>query len=170
MKRVCLDNNILIWGVRSKASKGQEDCINRAVSLFGELDEMGARIIIPTPVLAEFLTYSPVHRHAEITASLERHFQLTPFDGYAATVAARLWRELAEKPRTWHDELHAEVPGITRARIKYDIQILATAMARHTDILYTHDKGLTKLAKGRIDVRQLPSLPPKQEDLFKEQN
>ena len=154
MKRVCLDNNILIWGVRRKASEGQEDRIDRASVLFDELDETGARIIVPAPALAEFLTHSPVHRHAEITASLERHFQLTPFDGYAAALAATLWRELAEQSPAWRDELRTEVPGLTHARIKYDIQILATAMARHADILYTHDKGLAKLAQGRIEVRK----------------
>lgn len=53
MKRVCLDNNILIWGVRRRATGGQEGHIPRAVALFEELDESGARIIVPTPVLSE---------------------------------------------------------------------------------------------------------------------
>lgn len=166
MKRVCLDNNILIWGVRRKASAGQEAQINRAAALFQELDEAGARIIVPAPVLGEFLTYAPEHRHAEITASLQRHFQLTPFDAHAAGIAAKIWRALAENNPNWKDELKAEVDGLTHARIKYDIQILATAISRNVDVLYTHDEGLMSIAAGRIQVQELPPLPPKQEELF----
>ena len=77
MIRVCFDNNILIWGVRKKASPGQEGQIRRALALFDDLDKDGARIIVLTPVLSEFLTFAPEHRHAEITASLQNHFQLT---------------------------------------------------------------------------------------------
>lgn len=166
MMRVCFDNNILIWGVRKKASPGQEALIRSAGALFEELDKNGAKIIIPTPVLSEFLTFAPEHRHAEITASLESHFQLTPFDAFAAATAARIWRAFSEGNTAWKDELKEAVPGITKARIKYDIQILATAISRSADILYTHDVGLKKLAGGRIEVRELPPPPPEQSDLF----
>ncbi len=169
MNRVCLDNNILIWGVRRKATPGQETHIPRARALIAELDESGARIIVPAPVLSEFLTFAPENRHAEITASLQRHFQLTPFDAHAAAVAAKIWRTQAEGDPNWKESLKEEVADLTHARIKYDIQILATALSRNADILYTHDRALKRLAGGRIDVRELPPPPPKQKELFQDE-
>lgn len=158
MKLVCLDNNILIWGIRKKATTGQEDHIRRAAALFKELDESSAQIMVPTPVLSEFLTFIPEQQQDVIVASFSRHFQLTPFDVHAAATAAKIWRSLAAENVTWKDAVKAEVEGLIHARIKYDIQILAIAISRRAEVLYTHDKGLMKLAEGRIEVKTLP--PP----------
>ena len=46
--------------------------------------------------------------------------------------------------------------------------ILATALARKVDVLYTHDGPLRKVADGLLEVRELPPPPPKQEELFPE--
>jgi hypothetical protein len=38
MKRVCLDNHILIWGIRGYSAQGQEDRMGRARDLFQALE------------------------------------------------------------------------------------------------------------------------------------
>ncbi len=43
--------------------------------------------------------------------------------------------------------------------------ILASALARGADVLYTHDGPLKAAADGRIEVRKLPPPRPKQADL-----
>lgn len=66
MKRVCLDNHILIWGVRGYATPGQEDRVERARDLFVELDESDAQVIVPAVVVAEFLAGVPRARHQDL--------------------------------------------------------------------------------------------------------
>jgi hypothetical protein len=61
MKRVCLDNHILIWGVRGVSTPGQEQEIERAKQLFEDLDQSDARVMIPSVVVAEFWQESPSH-------------------------------------------------------------------------------------------------------------
>ena len=56
---VCLDTMILIWGVKRESTPGQELKIKNAVAFLKDLEEQGAQIIIPAPVLAEVLTRVP---------------------------------------------------------------------------------------------------------------
>ena len=37
MKRVCLDNHIMIWGIRGYSTQGQEGMVSRAQELLSEL-------------------------------------------------------------------------------------------------------------------------------------
>lgn len=53
MKKVCLDNHILIWGVRGVATPGQEDHVERARQLCEDLDQSDSRVMIPSVVVAE---------------------------------------------------------------------------------------------------------------------
>lgn len=165
MKRVCLDNHILIWGVRGVSTPGQEQQIEQARQLFEELDESDARVMIPSVVVAEFLAGVPKPQHGNLLDVLNRRFQIPPFDTRTAALAAELWREAAERNPHLKEQIKEAFPGIEKAKIKADMMILATALARNADILYTHDGPLAKVAKGRIDVRQLPPLRPRQADL-----
>lgn len=163
--KVCLDNNILIWGIRGIASLGQESMIGRAKVLLKELDDENAEVLIPAVVVAEFLTGVPKDQHVELLNVLNRRFQVPPFDVRAAAVAAALSRDFAERKPPLRESIQAEVPGILSVKIKADVQILATAIARRADVLYTHDRSLIKMATGLLEVRELPPLPPVQESL-----
>ena len=165
MKRVCLDNHILIWGVRGMSTPGQEQEIERAKQLFEDLDQSDARVMIPSVVVAEFLAGVPKPQHGNLLDVLNRRFQIPPFDTRTAALAAELWREAAERNPHLKDQVKEAFPGTEKAKIKADIMILATALARNADILYTHDGPLAKVAEGRIDVSELPPLRPKQADL-----
>lgn len=165
MKRVCLDNNILIWGVRGVATSGQEEMIQRAQAFFEDLDASDADILIPTVVVAEFLAGVPKQQHLGLLDVLHRRFQVVPFDVRTAAIAAELWRDAAERNPHLKDQIRDAFPGIERAKIKADLMILATALARGADVLYTHDGPLKMAAGGRIEVRELPPPRPRQVDL-----
>lgn len=165
MKRVCLDNHMLIWGVRGYSTQGQEDRVGRARDLFQELDDADAEILVPSVVVAEFLAGVPQPRHVELLDVLNRRFQIPPFDVRTAAVAAALWREAAERNPHLKDLVRESFPGTEKAKIKADMMILATALTRKADILYTHDGPLRKIAEERIEVRDLPPPRPKQADL-----
>lgn len=165
MNRVCLDNHILIWGVRGVATLGQEQQVEQARQLFEDLDQSDAQVMIPSVVVAEFLAGVPKLQHGNLLDALNRRFQIPPFDTRTAALAAELWREAAERNPHLKDLVKESFPGTEKAKIKADMMILATALARNADILYTHDGPLAKVAEGRIEVRQLPPLRPKQADL-----
>lgn len=164
MKRACLDNHILIWGVRGVSTPGQEGMINRAQSLFEDLDAADADIIVPAVVVAEFLAGVPVPQHIGLLDVLNRRFQVVPFDVRTASIVAELWRDAAERNPHLRDQIREAFPGTERAKIKADLMILASALARGADVLYTHDGPLKVAAAGRIEVRELPPSRPKQTD------
>ena len=165
MKKVCLDNHILIWGVRGVATPGQEDHVERARQLFDDLDQSDSRVMIPSVVVAEFLAGVPKSQHGNLLDVLNRRFQIPPFDTRTAAVAAELWREAAERNPHLKAQVREAFPGTEKAKIKADLMVLATALARNAEILYTHDGPLAKVAEGRIEIRELPPLRPKQTDL-----
>ena len=165
MKRICLDNHILIWGVRGISSAGQENEIERAKQLFEDLDHADAQVMIPSVVVSEFLAGVPTPQHGSLLDVLNRRFQILPFDTRIAALAAELWREAAARNPQLKDRVKEAFPGTERSKIKADIMILASALARNADILYTHDGPLAMAAQGKIEVRELPPLRPKQGDL-----
>ena len=165
MKRVCLDNHILIWGVRGYATPGQEDRVERARDLFVELDESDAQVIVPSVVVAEFLAGVPRARHQDLLDVLNRRFQIPPFDTRTAALAAEIWREAATRNPHLKEQVQELFPGTEKAKIKADMMILATALVRKADVLYTHDGPLRKVAEERIEVRDLPPQRPKQANL-----
>lgn len=165
MKRVCLDNNILIWGIRGVSTPGQAGMISRTQALFQDLDESDADIIVPAVVVSEFLAGVPKPQHPGLLEVLNRRFQLPPFDVRTAAVAAGLWRDAAERNPHLREVVREAFPGTEKAKIKADIMILATALVRNADVLYTHDGPLRTIADNLIEVRDLPSPRAKQSDL-----
>jgi len=165
MKRVCLDNNVLIWGIRGVSTPGQEGMITRTQALLEDLDEADADVLVPAVVVSEFLAGVPKPQHTGLLEVLNRRFQLPPFDVRTAAVAAGLWRDAAERNPHLKDLVKEAFPGTATAKIKADIMILATALVRKADVLYTHDGPLRTIADGLIEVRDLPPPRPKQSDL-----
>ena len=80
MSSVCLDNNILIWGIRGISTPGQEGMISRTQALFEDLDASDAHIMVPAVVVSEFLTGVPKAQHQSLLEVLNRRFELPPFD------------------------------------------------------------------------------------------
>jgi PIN domain len=83
-------------------------------------------------------------------------FQLIPFDARAAIEAAELIALIRSKHETWG----------THAKIKFDIQIVATAKAEDASIIYSDDEDIERFAKRfKIPVMRvcdLPLPPPKE--------
>ena len=131
MKTVCIDTQILIWGVRKQSTAGQEAMISRAEVFFEFLEKSNARVIIPSVCVGEFLTGIPEEKQAAVLDTLQGKFRIVDFDPVAAALAAKFWQ----------DRKQILSPGSSASRdvIKADFQILATAVTRKASILYTHD-------------------------------
>ncbi|MCG8053973.1 MAG: PIN domain-containing protein [Candidatus Thiodiazotropha endolucinida] len=153
MKLVCIDSHVLVWGVREHAEEGQEAMIYRTKAFFDWCKSNKTTIMIPAVVVGEVLTAIESNHHPMIINLLETGFDIPPYDAKAAALFARLWREKKDSGLVGEiqNELHA-----TRQELKADCMIVATAIAKNAEVLYSHDAKLKRFANGNIDVREIP--------------
>jgi hypothetical protein len=126
------------------------------------------KIILPTPGLAEFMLLA-ADRWTDYLTIIRRMavFEIAGFDDPEAVELVEHWirkggkRLKANKPETW-------------AKLKYDRQIVAIAVTRRVERIYSTDKkDMSKFAKrlGKefFGLADLPLPPPAQTKLFKEE-
>ena len=155
MKIVCVDNHVLLWGLREFASPGQEDMIPRTKQFLASCKEQGVQILVPSVVLAELLTAIEDRHYALTTNLLSASFPVPPFDIAAAHAFAKLWRQRQNDGLI--DMLKKE-HGATRQELKADCMIVATALVQKAEALYSHDSNLRKFANGALPVLEIPLL------------
>ncbi|MEO1191985.1 MAG: hypothetical protein AAFY02_09530 [Pseudomonadota bacterium] len=129
--------------------------------LITRLSEDRERIIIPTPVLSEILVYAgnAAERYID-TLNRQAVFRIAPFDQKAAIEAAIATRDALARGGHRVDVVD---PQTTKAKIKFDRQIVAIARAEGAHSLYSDDEELHRLAK-RADIKAFRTsdleLPP----------
>ncbi len=156
MALVCIDNHILVWGIRKTATPGQEGMIERATQLLEELDEKRIRVIVPAPVVAEFLTGTAESEHARVLQTFQEKFILAPFDALAALVTARARRKNLQSGL--EKTIREELSSVARPQGAVDHMILGIALANKVDLLYTAAAALRKFAEPHITLRGIPTI------------
>ncbi len=154
MSLICFDNHVLIWGIKEQAKEGQEDKISLAKRF---IDKLSAddNVLIPSIVLAEFLIPIPPDQHAMVINLFNKNFIIAPFDALAASKFALIWQ--TNKPPETAKQLIKD--NATRAELRADSMIVATAVARKAECIYSYDGWVKKFAKGFIEVREIPFVP-----------
>ena len=165
---VCLDNHILIWGIRQVATLGQEEMIRRTKLFLDFLEKKKAQIIIPSVVAGEFLLGVPLEKHQKVMGVLEKNFQIAPYDTAAALIAAELWIEKNKGSSGISEELKEGLSDPSRIKLKDDCKIVATAIKCKADCLYSEDEGVKKFAQDRIEVKEVPRDLREQATLFED--
>nr|VFK66974.1 MAG: Predicted nucleic acid-binding protein, contains PIN domain [Candidatus Kentron sp. UNK]VFK72472.1 MAG: Predicted nucleic acid-binding protein, contains PIN domain [Candidatus Kentron sp. UNK] len=154
MKRICIDTQLLIWGVQGHASAGQEEMVPRTKAFFEDCVKTKSSIMVPSVVVGEFLMGIEPDNHAATIKRLQDSFILQPYDSLAAAVFAKLWQRRKESGLL--GRIRTESLRATRSELKADCMIIATAIARKVDIIYSHDVGLKKFAGNDIKVIEIP--------------
>ncbi len=139
-------------------------CPGRIKYLVETLEAGQSRIIIPTPVLAEFLVLAG-EAASDYLTEITSHavFQVAPFDEMAAIESAAMARRAIEAGD--------KRAGVTAPwqQIKIDRQILAIARTQRCGSLYSSDETISALAKALsypvIGVSALPIPPPEDRPL-----
>jgi len=154
-KLVCFDTHILIWGVEKTSHPQQSDMIIKTGLFLEHLKENNIEAIIPSVVLSEFLMHVPKEKIENYLSSFQKHYIIAPFDAMAAIKFAKIWQSKSD------DETIKRLinDGFRKNCLKIDSMIIATAITRNAECIYSHDNGLQKFASGDIDVREVPSLP-----------
>lgn len=135
-------------------------CKERIEFLLKNLSESRVQVILPTPVLAEVLVLAG-HQRASILASISSTyaFKIEPFDEMAAVECAELL-DAAGRARK------AKRGDETKAKLKFDRQIIAIAKVHGVTTIYSDDGKFAAVARSNgIEViglsdLQLPPEPP----------
>ncbi|MBL8114456.1 MAG: PIN domain-containing protein [Acidobacteria bacterium] len=159
---ICLDTNIITWGILEKCTEGQEALVAQARRFVESLDRAKTRAMIPSIVLAELLQGLPLERHEAFVRPISRRFFIAPFDAAAALAFGKLQKE-RESDGTIRSIREA---GRSRDQVKADIMIVATAMSHGASAIYSHDDDVRRIAGRRIAVLRMPRLAGPQGELF----
>ena len=139
----------------AKYPKPVEKIPERIQLLVDELEAAGAKIIIPTPVLSEFLVLAKADGPLYL-ADLTNNgvFDLPPFDVRAAI-------EAADTQRRAHDANDKKSGAAGRWQVvKVDRQFVAIAKVNGVDCIYSDDDDVRKLAAFcGIPVKGVEDLP-----------
>ncbi|MBL0129276.1 MAG: PIN domain-containing protein [Flavobacteriales bacterium] len=155
-KVICLDSQVVVWGIKGEAEPGQEAKIGRAKALLALLAEEKAIIIIPAPVLSEILMRVPAAEHGKIVNFITARFRVPPFDAAAAAIAAQIRQKLMSE-----GEFKKIQKSSTREVVKFDIQIIAIAKLHGAKTIYSEDRGLKNAAEGwggGVKVSAMPNV------------
>lgn len=128
----------------------------RALALVERIDREKGSIIIPTPVLAEYLVGVEGASQQDILDRIYSYscIEVAAFDDAAAIECALLVSESEKK------QLNSDS---TKAKVNFDRQILSIAKAYSADELWTHDEKLTRKGDAvGMKMRNLSEIQPEQ--------
>lgn len=153
MKLICFDTGPLIFGVQRTAKPEQLHMIPQMERYLRYLaGQKDVRIIVPSPVVHEYLAGFPLEEQDAQLQALESRFLMPSFDVPAVRIAAGI----ADATRTYRAP-----PGgdISRQAQKMDVQVIAIAVAQKAKLIVTHNvKHFRTLARGLIEVTDIPDI------------
>jgi predicted nucleic acid-binding protein len=157
---ICFDTQPLIWGVQGYAAPGQEGMICRTKKYIESLNAKRVRVIIPAPVLCEYLQGFTPQKQKEQRAIIERQFVVASFDLPAAELAAEILADREEMKRLIGQY------ELRRQMLRVDAFVIAVAIIQKVETIITHDVNhFPKLAGSRVRISNVPDLQV-QGDLF----
>lgn len=157
----CFDTTILIWGIQGAAGSEQRGMVARTRRFLEHLQQTGESVIVPAPVLAEYLTGFEPAKQRRQRKILETKFRIPAFDIDAAAIAAELGYDVK-----FLKQVRAE-HNVQRQALKFDVQIIAIAILNGANRIVTNDRGaFQKLAANRIKIVEVPDVPRQQRMAF----
>ena len=145
---VCFDTQVFCWALRDWRNTTEPNVHKAAYLLEALTNDKDTRIAIPSIVLAEALVAMPLERQMAFTILVSKHFDVAPFDLAAAREFPRVFKAFPKSKG--------------RQALKADALILATALARGARTMYTEDEGFQRRGAQFLEMRPLPTPPPRQ--------
>lgn len=164
MTVVCLDTQIVQWGVLRRASdQGQQHLVDRSTALLELIEKNNDSVILPSIVVGELLVPVPLEEQGEVLKRLRNEWIVVDYDSFAALQFARMrhGRPTAETLK----ELQKTDPSATRNELIADTMIAATALAHRATRVYTNDRRFRNSAGNYIEITLLDEVDLPDEQL-----
>lgn len=141
---------VLIWGVQGVSRPSQSAMIERTRRFIEHCDASGEDLMVPSVVIAEYLTPFSSQQKAIQLKELHRRFFVAPLDAAAGVLASEL-----------HNKGHAAgSQSGGRHTLKSDCYIIATAIIHGASSIVTANfKEFRAIAGPRIKVEEVPEIP-----------
>jgi len=124
-----------------------EHAEQRVKYLIKKLSKAKAKVIIPAPVLSEILVHAGDATDDYVQILQQSPFRIAPFDTRAAIECADAIAKFGLKGK---DKDH------TRAKVKFDRQIVAIAKVEQVETIYSDDAHIDTIAK-QVDLKVVRS-------------
>lgn len=161
MAIVCLDTNILIWGVRKKATHGQEKNIERAMDLLSLLELRKDKVMTTSLCVAEAAVGVAQERLPAFIDAVNHCLMVVPFDNLAVTYYHYIYNKYKETAPQLKGEEYKRINVIS------DMKIAAAAVSHGAQIIYSNNcRDFNKIAFGLFTVEDMPPPIPKQLNLL----
>lgn len=161
---ICLDTSLLILTQQQNPSPGHKNLFEAARAYEEWLAETDWGVLIPTPVISEFLTSRDAKTRREVLTTLQTFAQIAELDLRAAEFAARL-------RFTYYEKYGLPKNKNNRQVLTVDMMIAAIAMVNRASIIITHDiDDFERIVDGfedfNISIRGVAEGPPGQGKLL----
>jgi hypothetical protein len=124
----------------------------RSRILLHELQRDGEAIIVPHVTVSEWLRGVDPAQHGAFLAELDEQFELAPFDMPSAALAAKIHIDAEADPPP-----KDETETATRACVKADVMIVATAKMAGVTTFFSHEARVRHYAKlAGMEAKDLP--------------
>lgn len=121
-----------------KTEKPLEFSKQRVDYLIRKLQKNRSKVVIPAPALSELLVYAGSAVNDYVTKLNQNPFSVVPFDTRAAIECAEAIRKFGIKGKGQAN---------SRAKVKFDRQIVAIAQVSRADTIYSDDSDIYNYAK-----------------------
>lgn len=151
---ICFDTCVLIWGLQGISNPELEGMPARTARYIDHLDQTEEEIIIPAPVLTEYLAgiKSKSKREEEQNRILETFF-VPAIDVPVACLAAELQAKKIASAKRAKDE------NSKSCELKMEALIAATAIVNKAEALVTDDcSRYANLISSQLEVIEVPNL------------
>jgi hypothetical protein len=138
LQRIALDNCVLVALTASEKSSLTDDERHRLGYIRELLSKPNVYIVIPAPVLCEYLAYHSEEAFRDFIDSTPKAISL-PFDEPAAENAAYIERKLQS------ENYYKSNPPKNRQAAKVDRQVISICRVNRVDLLLTDDNRMRKL-------------------------
>lgn len=156
MKLICLDTQLVQWGVLKRASSPNYDyLIPRAQDFLDWLGNQKVEVMLPSIVVGELLAPLDATERIKALNDITEKWIIAPYD-LPASLQFAIMRGVAENKQLMR-ELRKD-QRTTRSVLIADLMIVATAVAYKADKIYTWDQDILEFANGYIEAENFLSV------------
>lgn len=161
MSLVCIDSQILIWGLTKNPTPQFENKVALTRVLLENLTKAKKQLAISSITLGETCAGLANKEQDAFIKDIYKNFIILPYDALAAHKFSEIYKTKVSNHKQWKHDRY------TRVNYTVDMKILATAVSKDIPIIYTDNRrDFDRVGSGFIEVLGLPEKINKEMSFF----